>query len=102
MPAPTAALAGPRRIPRCSSTSPDGGFALPRITGSFAPWQLGLAFSADGKHFTRLPAAQSPYAGRSLPFGNIEGLVLYVSDALPGFPQAVYGALADPELVQVG
>jgi len=79
----------------------DAGFALPRVAGN-PPWQLGLAYSADGKSFTRLPAAQSPYFGRPTPFGSLDGLVLYVADALPAFPQAVYGGLADPDIIQVG
>jgi hypothetical protein len=83
---------------------PDGGFVLPRIAGNNAPWQIGLAFSADGKSFTRLPASQSPYAdaGPAFPYTHVAGLVLYAADAFPAFPQAVYGSLADPEIVQLG
>jgi hypothetical protein len=85
-----------------SEKYPDGGFILPRIAGSFAPWQLGLAFSADGHHFTRLPAAETPYVQTSLPFGNRDGLVFYAGYAFPTFPSVVYGSVADPEVVLIG
>ncbi len=85
-----------------SEKYPDGGFILPRIAGSFAPWQIGLAFSADGHHFTRLPAAQTPYASASLPGGNRDGLVFYAGYAFPTFPSVVYGSVADPEVVLIG
>jgi hypothetical protein len=68
-------------------------------------WQLGIAFSADGRHFTRLPAADSPYAGQPTPFTKIDGLLLLGQDLFTGFDgtaPVAGGAAADPELVRVG
>lgn len=64
-------------------------------------WQLGLAFSPDGRHFTRISAADSPYAGKATPFTRIDGLLLMGKDLFPGFAGTepiVSGAVADPEL----
>jgi hypothetical protein len=70
------------------------------VNGSNVAWyQLGLAFSADGKTFTRLPATESPYAGKPTPYGNIEGLVLLGRDAFPGVANVADGLVADPEIV---
>ncbi len=64
------------------------------------PWQLGLAFSPDGKHFTRLPAAESPYAGKNIsPLDERAGLILLGRDAFPGFTTITGGIVADPEIV---
>lgn len=65
-------------------------------------WQLGVAFSPDGKHFTRLSAAESPYAGRATPFASIEGLALLASDAFPGVANVHRGIVADPEVLWYG
>lgn len=54
-------------------------------------YQIGLAFSADGKRFTRVPVAESPYARA--------GLVFMGQNAFPGVPDAREGVLADPEVV---
>ena len=68
------------------------------------PWySIGLAFSPDGKHFTRLPLAESPYATASIPpYTNLEGLDLYWKDALPSATSATDGVVADPDVVLVG
>ncbi|MDB4959876.1 MAG: hypothetical protein JWO36_7445 [Myxococcales bacterium] len=55
---------------------------------SFADYSIGAAFSADGKTFTRITAAESPH--------NQVGLVLTGLDAFPG---ATGGIVADPKLV---
>lgn len=65
-------------------------------------WQLGVAFSPDGKHFTRIPAYESPYVGRPTPFSNIEGLALLASDAFPGVAGVHRGIVADPEVIAYG
>ena len=68
-------------------------------------WQLGLAFSPDGRHFTRIPAAESPYHGQPTPFEQIDGLLLLGKDAFPGSSwtaAAAVGVAADPELALVG
>jgi len=65
-------------------------------------YQLGAAFSSDGKAFQKLPANESPYANASTPFGNgsLEGLVLLGRDVFPGGVSGIVGGLAaDPELV---
>jgi hypothetical protein len=70
------------------------------VNGATIPWyQIGLAFSSDGKSFTRLPAAESPYAGQQTPYGNVEGLILLGRDAFPGVPGVADGLVADPEAV---
>lgn len=72
-------------------------------TGPGYTWyQIGLAVSADGKVFTRLPAAESPYAGKTTPYANVEGLVLLGRDAFPGVAGVADGLVADPEIVRVG
>jgi hypothetical protein len=65
-------------------------------------WQLGIAFSADGTAFTKLPAAESPYAGKPTPFAKIDGLLLLASDAFPALSNLGPGIVADPELHQIG
>jgi hypothetical protein len=59
------------------------------LTGyTFPAYAIGAAFSADGKTFTRVPAAESPK--------NQDGLVLTGLDAYPGAGGAI---VADPEVV---
>ena len=58
---------------------------------AFANYGIGAAFSADGKTFTRVPAAMSPHGK--------DGLVFTGADAYPGSAGAI---VADPELVLVG
>lgn len=58
--------------------------------GGFASYAIGVAFSADGASFTRLPASESPHAQA--------GLVLTGADA---YPTAAGAIVADPELVFV-
>jgi len=65
-------------------------------------WQLGLAFSADGTQFTKLPAAESPYADKSTPFTKIDGLLLLSTDAFPSLSNLQPGIVADPELHVIG
>ena len=66
------------------------------------PWyQIGVAFSADGKTFERLPAAESPYANSRTPFGRIDGLVWYGSDAFPDKATMHDGLVADPSVLIV-
>jgi hypothetical protein len=69
-----------------------GGNKFQRTIGDGWPWyQVGLAFSADGKRFTRLPASESPY-GQA-------GLVLMARHAFPNVPAVTDGIVADPEVV---
>lgn len=69
-----------------------GGNSTRRAMARGLPYyQIGLAFSRDGRHFARLPAAESPYAWA--------GLVLVIQHALPGFPQVTDGAVADPDVL---
>jgi len=63
-------------------------------------WQLGLAYSSDGKSFTRL--ADSPYASAATPFQDVTGLVLLASDAFPSLTNLGPGIVADPELRKRG
>ena len=65
-------------------------------------WQLGVAFSADGKQFTRISATESPYAGQSTPFARIEGLALLAKDAFPSVTGVDHGIIADPEVIAYG
>lgn len=66
------------------------------------PWyQIGMAFSADGRSFERLPASESPYANSPMPFENIDGLVWYGRDAFPNMANMHDGLVADPEVVIV-
>jgi len=93
------------------SNPPDRRYVMFYAGGNFAavqtpfpgyPWyQVGLAFSADGRAFQRLPAAESPYADQTTPFDNIEGLVFYGRDAFPGQPGVHDGLVADPEVILV-
>jgi predicted GH43/DUF377 family glycosyl hydrolase len=57
----------------------------------FANYQIGAAFSADGRTFTRVSAADSPH-GKA-------GLVLTGTQV---YPTGTDGIVADPELVLVG
>ena len=66
----------------------DGPF--PHAAHSFANYQIGAAFSADGKTFTRIPAAMSPHGK--------DGLVLTGEQV---YPAGSDGIVADPELVLV-
>ncbi|MBV8758117.1 MAG: hypothetical protein JO257_12600 [Deltaproteobacteria bacterium] len=56
---------------------------------SFPGYAIGVAFSADGKTFTRLPASESPHAK--------DGLVLTARDVYQ-----TEGVVADPEIALVG
>jgi hypothetical protein len=78
-----------------------GNDAVLKVLGQTG-WQIGLAFSADGKTFQRLPAAESPYAGAATPFADIDGLVLMAADAFPGTPGVAGGIVADPEVIAYG
>ena len=64
-----------------------------RLVGgfSFNNYELGVAFSADGNTFTRLPAAESPYGQ--------DGYLMQVADALPAVANITDGVLADPDAV---
>jgi len=65
--------------------------ATKTINGAAVTWyQIGLATSADGTSFTRLPASQSPYGEA--------GLVLKGVDAFPGMSGVADGTVADPEI----
>jgi hypothetical protein len=68
--------------------------------GNTVWYEIGLAFSADGTNFMPLPAAESPYAGKSTPYANIDGLLLLARDAFPGLAGVVDGQVADPEIVR--
>jgi len=68
-------------------------------TFGFTWYQLGMAFSPDGKKFTRLPASESPYAGKPSGFRKVEGLLLHGRDAFPGVANVEEGGAADPEIV---
>lgn len=61
-------------------------------------YQLGVAFSADGKHFTRMPAAESPYTVAGSGFRKLDGLLLLARDAFPPALGAANGVVADPEV----
>ena len=78
-----------------------GNDGAPRPAGITYTWyQIGAAFSADGESFTKISAAESPYAGKATPYsGSIEGLVLLGRDAFPGVAGVADGLVADPELV---
>lgn len=55
-------------------------------------YEVGLAFSADGRHFSRLPADESPYGEA--------GLVLRGEDVLHGVEGMALGVVADPTLIR--
>lgn len=79
--------------------------SLPKIEDGVGTWQIGAAFSPDGRHFTRDAASASPYFGKTgTPFADARkaGLVLYVSTAFPDAPEVVYGSVADPEVAFEG
>ncbi len=74
-----------------------GNRALSQLFGGVVPaWQIGIAYSPDGRTFTRLPAADSPYRDMHAPYGNADGLVLMSRDAFPGVANVGNGAVADP------
>ncbi|MBI5538197.1 MAG: hypothetical protein HY898_36080 [Deltaproteobacteria bacterium] len=93
------------------SNPPDRRYVLFYSGGNFAAvqspitgyvwYQIGVAFSADGRSFQRLPASESPYAGKTTPYQNIEGLLLLGRDAFPGMTGVHDGLVADPEIVVV-
>ncbi len=64
-------------------------------------YQLGAATSPDGRRYTRLPAAESPYARARTPYRDVEGLVLLGRDAFPGRPEVRDGVVAEPAVVHV-
>jgi hypothetical protein len=69
--------------------------ATKTVNGGAVTWyQIGLATSADGTSFTRLPASQSPYGEA--------GLVLEGVDAFPGMTGVTDGTVADPEIAWDG
>lgn len=81
---------------KLASAPPDQRYALyyaggnvneQRLGGGYPFFQVGLAYSADGRQFTRLPGDGSPY--------GLPGLVLHGRDMLPG---AADGLIADPEV----
>ncbi len=93
------------------SNPPERRYVMYYTGGNFAalaspfpgyPWyQVGVAFSADGRSFERLPGAESPYANSPTPFENIDGLVWYGRDAFPNMAAMHDGLVADPEVVIV-
>lgn len=63
------------------------------------PWyQMGVAFSADGKHFTRISESESPYANQPIDYPSAEGLLLLGKDAFPSIAGVADGLVADPEV----
>jgi hypothetical protein len=60
----------------------------------FPRYHIGLALSADGRTFRRLPAAESPY--------REAGLILRVADLLPDIEGLSDGVVADPEAQLIG
>ena len=66
----------------------DGPF--PHQGGTFANYQIGAAFSADGRTFTRVPAAESPHGK--------DGLVLTGRQV---YPTGSDGIVADPDVALV-
>ena len=98
-------------VVKVPSNPPDRRYVLYYTGGNFAavaspfngyPWyQIGMAFSADGRTFERPSASESPYAESPTPFENIDGLVWYGSDAFPTLANMHDGLVADPEVVIV-
>jgi hypothetical protein len=79
--------------------------ALPKLYGTISTWQVGIAYSDDGKAFRREPATQSPYYdSRVTPFlpEGMAGLALFVRDAFPDAADVTYGTVADPEIAWDG
>lgn len=77
-----------------------GGNDLEIPAPEYTWYQIGVAFSADGKHFERLPSSESPYASKSTPFDNVEGLIIYGTDAFPPTLAGLAdGLVADPEVI---
>lgn len=68
----------------------------------FTWYEIGVAFSADGEHFTRPPESESPYFGKGLPYANVEGLVIHGKDVFGALPNLADGLVADPEAIVVG
>ncbi len=68
-----------------------GGNSSTCSTGGAPCYEIGLAFSPDGKAFSRLPASESPYGEA--------GLVLRGEQALPEVTGMALGIVADPTLV---
>lgn len=80
-----------------------GNFAAVQSSVAGYVWyQIGVAYSADGRSFQRPPASESPYAGKTTPYQNIAGLLLLGRDAFPGMAGVDDGLVADPEVVIVG
>lgn len=59
----------------------------------FPNYEIGLAYSSDGRFFTRLPEVESPY-GQA-------GYVLDVDDGLPNVQGIVAGVVTDPDVVVI-
>lgn len=59
-------------------------------SSALAPTAIGLAFSSDGRHFTRLPANESP-AGE-------EGLILSARAAFPASAGVTQGCVGEPRI----
>ncbi len=68
-----------------------GGNAGACTVGDAPCYEIGLAFSSDGRTFSRLPAAESPYGEA--------GLVLRGEEVLAGTSEMALGVVADPTLV---
>jgi hypothetical protein len=67
---------------------------------NFTWYQIGVAFSADGKTFTRMPASESPYANTpTTGFRKIDGLVLLGRDVFGTLAELGNGLVADPEVI---
>lgn len=63
-----------------------------KVTEEYGPdYRIGVAFSRDGKHFSRLAQAQS--------IGGQAGMVLTPGIALPEFHPIKQGVVADPDVV---
>ncbi|MBL8627781.1 MAG: hypothetical protein JNK64_41235 [Myxococcales bacterium] len=71
-------------------------------TLAYTWYQIGVAFSTDGRRFTRMPAAESPYTVATSGFRKIDGLALLARDVFPAALGAANGVVADPELVVDG
>ncbi|MFO0555055.1 MAG: hypothetical protein U0271_42150 [Polyangiaceae bacterium] len=68
------------------------------LFGQVPIWHLGVAFSPDGRHFTRPADTESPYFGTGLSW-NVAGLALRGEDAYPATAAAL-GVAADPDVVE--
>jgi len=76
--------------------------ATPSSVPGYVWYQIGVAFSSDGRSFQRLPASESPYAGKTTPYQNIAGLLLMGRDAFPTMTGVADGLVADPEVLMIG